>query len=222
MKRPALVPCISLALILSVGIFALSGCQTAYYNTMERFGVAKRDILVDRVKAARNAQQVTKEQFSSALDQFRSIVAVKGGTTDEKYYELNASFQRCKHRATTLNQRIEAVEEVAEALFAEWSGELKQYSSVALRQESEKKMFETRRRYTDLIRQMKLAAAKVDPVLVIMNDRVLFLKHNLNAQSIAALDEELKKVETEVGSLVKEMEKAILDADTFIQAMPSR
>ena len=128
----------------------------------------------------------------------------------------------CQHRATTLNQRIESVEDVAEALFAEWSGELKQYNSVTLRQESEKKMFETRRRYTDLIRQMKLAAAKVDPVLVIMHDRVLFLKHNLNAQSIASLDDELKKVETEVGSLVREMEKAIADADAFVQAMPNR
>jgi hypothetical protein len=211
-----------LALLLCAAIFAGPGCQTTYYNTMEKFGVAKRDILVDRVKAARNSQQATKEQFNSALDQFRSIVAIKGGTSDEKYYELNASFQRCKHRASTLNQRIDAVEEVADALFAEWSGELKQYNSVPLRQESEKKMFETRRRYTDLIRQMKLAAAKVDPVLVMMNDRVLFLKHNLNAQSITALDEELKKVETEVGSLIKEMEKAIMDADAFIQVMPNR
>lgn len=210
-----------LSLILCVSFLALSGCRSTYYNTMERFGVAKRDILVDRVKAARNAQQMTKEQFNSALNQFRSLVAVKGGISDEKYYELNASFQRCKHRADTLNQRIDSVEDVADALFAEWSGELKQYNSVTLRQESEKKMFETRRRYTDLIRQMKLAAAKVDPVLVIMNDRVLFLKHNLNAQSVAALDQELKKVETEVESLIREMEKAIADADAFIQVMPS-
>jgi hypothetical protein len=211
-----------LALLLCAALFTGPGCQSTYYNTMEKFGVAKRDILVDRIKAARNAQQVTKEQFNSALDQFRSTVAMKAGISDEKYYELNASFQRCQHRATTLNQRIESVEDVAEALFAEWSGELKQYNSVTLRKESETKMFETRRRYTDLIRQMKLAAAKVDPVLVIMHDRVLFLKHNLNAQSIASLDDELKRVETEVGSLVREMEKAIADADAFVQAMPIR
>ena len=211
-----------LALLLCAALFTGPGCQSTYYNTMEKFGVAKRDILVDRIKAARNAQQVTKEQFNSALDQFRSTVAMKSGISDEKYYELNASFQRCQHRATTLNQRIESVEDVAEALFSEWSSELKEYNSVTLRQESEKKMFETRRRYTDLIRQMKLAAAKVDPVLIIMHDRVLFLKHNLNAQSIASLDDELKKVETEVGSLVREMEKAIADADAFVQAMPSR
>ena len=108
---------VPLALLLSVALWAGPGCQTTYYNTMEKFGVAKRDILVDRIKAARNAQQVTKEQFNSALDQFRSTVAMKAGISDEKYYELNASFQRCQHRATTLNQRIESVEDVAEALF---------------------------------------------------------------------------------------------------------
>ncbi len=222
MKRCSFARVIPFSLVLCAGALALSGCQTTYYNTMERFGVAKRDILVDRIKAARHTLQATKEQFNSTLDLFRSIVAIKAGASDEKYYELHTSLQRCQHRAKALNQRIYAVEEVAEALFAEWSGELKQYSSVPLRQESEKKMFDTRRRYSDLIRQMKLAAAKVDPVVVMMRDRVLFLKHNLNAQTVAALDEELKKVEGEVIALTRDMDKAILDADAFIQAMPPR
>lgn len=34
----------------------LGGCSSAYYKTMENFGVEKRDILVDRVEEARDAQ----------------------------------------------------------------------------------------------------------------------------------------------------------------------
>ncbi len=44
----------------------MMGCESAYYNTMENFGVHKRDILVDRVVDARDSQQEAQEQFKSA------------------------------------------------------------------------------------------------------------------------------------------------------------
>jgi len=40
-------------LVLPIIILGLSGCSTMYYGTMEKLGVHKRDIMVDRVKAAR-------------------------------------------------------------------------------------------------------------------------------------------------------------------------
>ena len=43
-----------------------SGCQTAYYETMEKLGYHKRDLMVSDVKKARDAQQDAKEQFKSA------------------------------------------------------------------------------------------------------------------------------------------------------------
>ena len=37
-----------LVILLGAVLFAFTGCQTTYYNTMEKFGVHKRDIMVDR------------------------------------------------------------------------------------------------------------------------------------------------------------------------------
>ena len=37
-------------------LLLLGACSTAYYNTMEKFGVHKRDIVVERVTKARDAQ----------------------------------------------------------------------------------------------------------------------------------------------------------------------
>jgi type III secretory pathway lipoprotein EscJ len=37
-------------------LFFLAGCDSIYYSTMETFGKHKRDILVDRVENAREAQ----------------------------------------------------------------------------------------------------------------------------------------------------------------------
>jgi len=47
-------------------LLALVGCQSAYYSAMEKAGIHKRDILVDRVEDARDSQQAAKEQFKDA------------------------------------------------------------------------------------------------------------------------------------------------------------
>ena len=51
----------------------LAGCDSLYYKTMKRFGVEKRDILVKRVREARESQQKGKEEFRSALDRFKEV-----------------------------------------------------------------------------------------------------------------------------------------------------
>jgi hypothetical protein len=111
------------------------------------------------------------------------------------------------------------VEDVSEALFREWKDELRQYSSEAMRQMSQEKLDTTRLKYNELIRAMKAAEARIEPVLAPLRDQVLFLKHNLNAKAVAALGAELTSVQTHVDTLIKEMETSIAEADKFISAM---
>mgnify|MGYP003898698293 CR=1 FL=1 len=53
---------------------------------------------------------------------------------------------------------------------------------------AERELDLTRRRYDDLMRVMRRAADRMDPVLATFRDQVLFLKHNLNAQAVGSLD----------------------------------
>jgi SMC interacting uncharacterized protein involved in chromosome segregation len=202
-----------------VALTALTGCSSMYYGTMEKFGVHKRDIMVDRVKEARTAQQDAKKQFANALEQFRSVIDVKGGDLQTKYDKLNAELQRSEARAKEVHDRIASVEDVSEALFKEWRTEIRQYSSDSLRRQSEQQLESTRTKYSQLITAMKKAAARIDPVLVPLRDQVLFLKHNLNAKAIASLNTELTSVQGNVDVLVRDMEAAIAEADEFIKAM---
>lgn len=206
-------------LLLMVIILFLSGCETAYYNTMERFGYHKRDLLVSRVEDARDAQQEAKEQFRSALEKFSTVVNFQGGELQQQYELLNEQFERSQTRAEAVHNRINEVENVAEALFDEWESELSQYTNASLRRDSEQKLSQTRQRYEQLIGAMRRAEKKIDPVLSAFRDQVLFLKHNLNAQAIASLQDELASVETDITSLIRELEKSIAEANAFIQAM---
>lgn len=206
-------------LVFATLIFGLSGCSSMYYGTMEKLGIHKRDIMVDRVKAARDTQNEAKEQFLTAMDQFKSVVNFKGGDLESEYNKLNATLQKSESEATAVRNHIHAVEDVSAALFSEWREELKQYSSDALRQLSQRKYDITKAKYKELIASMKAAEAKLEPVLVPLRDQVLFMKHNLNAKAIAGLSSELISVQANVDSLVRNMDIAIAQADKFIAAL---
>jgi hypothetical protein len=118
-----------------------------------------------------------------------------------------------------VSDRIASIESVAKDLFREWEKELDQYSNADLRRSSEKKLDETKARYEDLIGAMKKAEGKMEPVLTAFRDQVLFLKHNLNAQAVASLQGEVTNLESEIGALVRDMEAAIAEADSFIKQM---
>jgi len=190
-----------------------------YYGAMEKAGFHKRDIMVDRVKAARDTQNEAKQQFLTAMEQFRSVVNFKGDDLEKEYDKLNATLKKSEAEAAAVHDRISAVENVSEALFKEWRTELKQYSSDALRKSSQRKYDATMAKYKVLIASMKKAEAKLEPVLVPLRDQVLFMKHNLNAKAIAGLSSELVSVQTNVDRLIHDMDIAIAQADKFIDEL---
>lgn len=207
--------------LLPVAALLLGGCAGVYYNTMEKLGIPKREILVDRVQEARGAQQAAKEQFASALHEFLAVSKVPVAELKETYDRVKAEFDDCETRATEVRTRIDAIQSVADALFAEWSKELDQYTNPSLRDQSARQLDSTRRRYAELRRVMDQAASRMEPVLATFRDQVLFLKHNLNAQAIAALDGTTRALLGDINRLVADMEKSIREADAFVAAMKS-
>lgn len=199
----------------------LPACETAYFNTMEKFGVHKREILVDRVEEARDSQQDAQEQFKSALEEFKSVVPVEGGKLEKVYDRLNSEYENSEAAASEIRERIGNIESVAGALFDEWEDELDQYSSRELRRDSENQLRETRDKYKQLIKVMRNAEERLNPVLDAMEDQVLYLKHNLNARAIQSLRSETIKIDRDVDALLAAMEKAINEADAFIRDMRS-
>ena len=207
---------VSLLVLLVVG---LTGCQRAYFNALERIGIEKREVLVDRVEEARDSQNEAKEQFRDALEEFSALVNFDGGDLEAIYERLNREYERSEDRAAEVRDRIDAVHTVATALFDEWEDELDQYEDRSLRRESERQLRETRRRYEDLLAAMERAERKMIPVLDAFEDQVLFLKHNLNARAIASLEGTVAEIETDVDQLIRDMEVSIAEADAFIEQM---
>lgn len=208
-----------LMLLIMAGLAFGTGCQSAYYRTWEAFGWEKRHLLVDEVKETRDEQQAAKEQFASALESFIAVTQFEGGDLQAKYEELSDEYEESRKHAEAVRGRIDRVERVGEDLFSEWEDELELYQSDELRRASERQHRATRRQYDQLIRSMRAAESKMEPVLRAFHDQVLFLKHNLNARAIASLEDTATSIRDDVAQLIREMETSIEEANAFIEQM---
>ncbi len=199
----------------------ITGCSNTYYSAMEKVGVHKRDILVDRVEGARDSQAEAQEQFKSALEQFGSVIELKNTDLKQAYDKLEKEYTECEESARKVSDRIDKVENVSEALFDEWEAELELYENRELRQSSAKQLQKTKSRYKKMLSSMHAAEKSMDPVLKTFRDNVLFLKHNLNAQAIGSLQSEFSSLESDIDSLLRKMNTAIEQSNTFIAQMGS-
>ena len=202
-----------------LALVALVGCQSTYYAAWEKMGWHKRDILVDRVEDARDAQDEAKEQFVSALDQFKAVTSFDGGNLEAQYKKLSSAYDSAKTRADEVTARIKSVDDVATALFKEWEAEIDQYQSAQLKTASQQQLRATKDRYGKLLSAMRAAESKMQPVLAAFHDQVLFLKHNLNAAAIASLQDTAVSIERDVATLIRDMETSINEANAFIDQM---
>jgi len=198
---------------------AAAGCSATYYRALETFGIEKREILVDRVENTRDAQAEAKEQFATALDQYRALVAFDGGDLEDIYDRMNDAYEDSVDSAEAVRNRIDSVESVAGDLFVEWEDEIEEYSDDDLRRRSQRLLTDTRREYGSVLTAMRRAEEAMAPVLTLFNDQVLFLRHNLNARAIGALETELDTIERATSELIAEMERSIAEASRFIEAM---
>jgi hypothetical protein len=195
----------------------LGGCQTAYYAAWEQVGKEKRHLLRDNVEKAGKEQQETSEQFKDVLTQIQALYGFDGGELEKAYRGLKTDYEDCERRADDVRERIAKVEQIAKDLFREWKQELEQITNPDLKAKSRKSLNATKRRYSELEQAMRKAERRMDPVLQKVRDYVLYLKHNLNAQAVGALKQEVGQIEVEVDSLITDLNTSIQETEAFLK-----
>ena len=195
------------------------GCSTVKYNTLEKVGIHKRDILVSNVKDTRDAQEDAQEQFQDALERFGNIVTIENTDLKKAYNQLKDEYEDSKDAAEEVSDQIDDVEQVADDLFEEWAEENTAYSDAVLRRNSEAKLRDTKARYTEMLKSMKESEASMQPVLSSLYDNVLYLKHNLNAQAVGSLRTTFDELEGDIDILIERMNQSIARSNDFIAQM---
>ena len=204
--------------LLGVGYFA-TGSLTTGIDWMWK---EPRDLLVDRVEAARDSQQDAAEQFRDALTEFKAVVNMPESDLERQYNKLNKAHKRSQAAADDISKRIDRVVDASNRLLEEWRSELGDYNDPAMRRMAEKQFDQTRDHATRLTASMRQIEERMQPVLASFQDQVLYLKHNLNLSAIAALEGEAVVIESNVDLLIAEMNRSIAEADAFIEVILDR
>lgn len=208
----------SWAALASVAL-TVAAAQGVLTSDLDRFWKPPRDVLVDRVEDARDAQQDAAEEFADALTEFKAVVGLPESGLERQYNRLNKAFERSEAAAEKISSRIDRVVGASNRLLEEWRDELKQYNNAELKQLAEEQFDQTRDQATRLIATMRDSEARIAPVLDTFRDQVLYLKHNLNLSAIASLEGEAVVIETNVDALIDDMNRSIAEADAFLTQM---
>ena len=208
---------VEVLIMLAITAFFLNGCRSTYYAMWESLGKEKRHLLRDEVEQAREDQAEASEEFKDALTRVKELTGFHGGDLENVYLQLKDDYEDCEQRAAIIDDRIASVEQIAADLFAEWETEIGQMTNASFRTSSRQSLARTRERYNQLHRAMVQARNRMNPVLSRLNDYVLYLKHNLNAQAVGALGTEMGRIEADVDVLIRDIERSIQAADSFLQ-----
>lgn len=193
-----------------------------YYAAMEKVGKEKRDILASRIAEGKKDQEKAREQFKTTLEAFQALTGFDGGDLEKTYKKLNNEFENAEARAKDVREQIASIEKVSQDLFKEWGAEIGTMSNGQMQLESRNMLRDTQRRQAALMDKMRDSERRMQPVLKIFRDQVLFLKHNLNARAIRSLKNTAVQLDTQVTSLVKDIDVSIAEADAFIASLSKK
>jgi len=208
----------SSALSLISGFFSKK-IRTVYYSARESIGEHKREQIIYQVEQTCISLQETRDEFQDALERFKVLVSINETSLEHRYNLLNRQYLFCCSKSENVSHRIRAIEQVSEALFNEWENELNEYTNRNLRNNSKRQLKAAKQNYARLIKAMRRAENTINPVLTAFKDQVLYLKHNLNARAIAALQHEFIEISIDISQLILAMEHTILEASQFVSIL---
>ncbi len=205
--------------IVIMSLALLAGCSSVQYSALETVGIHKRDLLVDNVEDARDSQAETREQLVTAYEELTALIGFDGGELEAHYKRLSKEVERSQDAIDELDGHLEDIDRVSRDLFKEWEAELDLYNNASLRADQAQKLSLSRKQFRTMRDRMQRARDRVDPVMAVLNDNVLYLKHSLNAQALDALRGQATLLEGQVDALIRDMQAAIDEADAFIANM---
>ena len=88
-----------------------------------------------------------------------------------------------------------------------------------LRTQSETLLRNARQHHIQYMAQMRKTERNIAPVLQAFSDRVIFLKHNLNAKAIQSLRSTAAQIDTHAAALVRDIDASSQEADDYIKAL---
>ncbi len=195
----------------------LGSCQAVYYSTLERFGVDKRDIMVDRTAELGESLNRLAEKVDGMAAIYAETIHMEGGDLVLAHKNFSRACAQSESAARAFHTRIEDLHEVAQLYFDEWKERSGEIIDPELRRSSLGNYGMVQRNYAELVRTMRAVESELDPTLTRFNDHVVYLKLNLHRNTLASLQEEEEEMQGFVEKARTQLQTAIIETRDFAE-----
>jgi len=201
---------------------ALEKVKSVKNNALVQVGAkSKHDLLFEQIEESIALQQETKQYIEQAYDVLANV-SDDVGDVEGQTKEINQAYQQSESLAQKLKAKITKVDRTAKTLFIEWRRELRQYNNKNLREKSAQNLDNTKQQYATVRESMQKSYQSIEPLLSLLHDNELYIKHNRSVAAMQGFQSEVKAAGSNIDGILADIETAITDSEAFADVINVR
>ncbi len=199
-----------------LGASACSGLSTL--GVKQKGGLERVDELLSHVERVQVEATVSKERAQAAFEGLRKLVAPEfKGEPTVAHAALVAAVEQSTEQAEALQKSVKPLRKTGDSVFARWTEDLESFGNLAMRQRSQERLEETRRRYDAILSATIAAQLAYDSFNGDLSDHALFLEHDFNATSVALMAQELDGLRNRGKELGKRLDACAAACQAYVE-----
>ncbi len=189
---------------LALGLLLLGAPSCKFVTGLISGGSGPADVndLVEAAERVAGEIDESKQSMLSAVQALQKVTAPDfQGDAVKAHEELEDAIEGSEDQANDFRRSIEKMQAAAEPVFDQWTKDLEAYSNPEMRQRSQARLSAARERYDAVVAAVEPVLVEYEAINANLRDHILFLSHDLNAEAVATIQEDVKKVSKEASDL---------------------
>lgn len=178
------------------------------------------DALVTAIERVHTGSELAQEKLHAALLSLRELVALEFGNDVVAAYAAAATaVEAAGKQRTAFEGEVKKMTALADPVFKRWAADLDTFTSLEMRLRSQNRLAQTRERYEAVAATAEPAQVAYAGLQKQLEDCLVFLKHDLNAGSLAMLRADVSGIGTALQNLDAQMLACQSAARDYVEAV---
>ncbi len=206
------------ASILLPAVLAASACSILPFGK-QRDSLSRVDELLDRIEHVYVDCELSNQCVQESLDKLQQVVAPKaGGDVTVAFGDFTRAIEASEKQAKSLHDGGESMKRAAASLFEQWTRDLESFSNDRMRERSQARMADTRKRFDAIVAAIDPAKAAYDSFNQCLRDHALFLGYDLNPSSLGEIEDDVQVLNDLALKLGGELSACRAAAQAYVQS----